>query len=215
VKKQVRNRKLKQSSKNWIRRQINDPYVIKAKNEGYRSRAAFKLIEIQNKFNIIKRDSIVVDLGASPGSWSQVAIEICGNVMAIDLLDMRPISGVSFIKVDFLEEGSFQKMAEMLRNRRADVILSDMAPNTCGITKIDHIKIVNLVEKVYEFCEVFLNVGGNLVTKVFHGGTESTLLNELKKQFTKVKHFKPRSSRKESSEIYLVATMYRPAGRNV
>jgi 23S rRNA (uridine2552-2'-O)-methyltransferase len=209
VKKQVRNRKLKQSSKNWIQRQINDPYVLKAKKDGYRSRAAFKLIEIQNKFDIMNSNSIVIDLGSSPGSWSQIAAKICRSVTAIDLLDMSPIPGVSFITGDFLEEENIQKILNILQGQKADVILSDMAPNTCGIAKIDHIRIMNLIENVCEFCKMSLNSGGNLVAKVFHGGTSSVLLSELKKQFAKVKHFKPQSSRKKSSEVYLIAKTFK------
>jgi 23S rRNA (uridine2552-2'-O)-methyltransferase len=190
-------------------RQINDPYVEKAKKEGYKSRAAFKLIEIQDKFKIIKNNSIVIDLGAAPGGWSQVASKICNKIIAVDLLDMAPIPKVNFIKGDFLEETTMQKVMEIMKDSKADVVLSDMAPSSCGIKKVDHLRIVNLIEAVYEFCKISLNEGGTMVAKIFQGGAEAELLTDIKLRFSKVVHFKPNSSRKESVEMYLVATGFK------
>jgi 23S rRNA (uridine2552-2'-O)-methyltransferase len=209
MKKQIQNKKLKQSSRTWLQRQLNDPYVERAKKEGYRSRAAFKILEIQEKFKIIKKNDIVIDLGAAPGGWSQIASKMCKKVVAIDLIDMDSFPNVDFIKGDFLDETSIEKIKAILPTGKADVILSDMAPNTCGIKKVDHLRIMNLVEAVIEFAKETLNIGGNMVAKVFQGGTESELLKELKKHFEKIVHFKPQSSRKDSSEIYLIALGFR------
>ncbi|MDR0744577.1 MAG: RlmE family RNA methyltransferase [Holosporales bacterium] len=201
----IKNKKLKQSSRSWILRQLKDPYTAKAKKEGYRSRAAFKLLEIQKKFKIIQKNSIVLDLGASPGSWSQIASKLVQKVIAIDLLEMDPIQNVEFIQGDFLDLENIKIIKQMLDGNLFDVILSDMAPNTCGIKKIDHLRIMNLIEEIFAFCKDNLKIGGNVVVKTFQGGTESNLLQKLKSRFEKVIHFKPNSSRKESKEIYLIA----------
>jgi 23S rRNA (uridine2552-2'-O)-methyltransferase len=206
----LKSKHLKKSSRNWIKRQINDPYVIMAKKEGYRSRSAFKLLEIQEKFNLIRKDSYVIDLGSSPGGWSQVASKICTKVKAVDLLDMEPIQNVDFIRGDFLAP----EVRKLVADELADVVLSDMAPSTCGVQKIDHIRIMGLLEEVFELCKDVLKDGGNLVAKVFQGGTENALLMELRKNFKKVQHFKPKSSRKESSEIYLVALGFARVSNN-
>jgi 23S rRNA (uridine2552-2'-O)-methyltransferase len=189
-----------------VQRQINDPYVVLARTKGYRSRAAFKLLEIQKKFEIIKRASVVVDLGAAPGSWSQVASILCKDIIAVDLLDIIPLPNVSFIRGDFLEESTISKVLSILDGRRPDVVLSDMAPNTCGVRKVDHIRIMNLVEAVYMFCEEMLAHGGTMVVKTFQGGSGADILHKMKVRFKTVKHFKPLSSRKESSELYVVST---------
>lgn len=188
---------------------MSDPYVEKAKKAGYRSRAAYKILEIQRKFKLIDKNSIVLDLGAAPGGWSQVIANISKKVIAIDLLDMPPIPNVEFIKGDFTEEINVQKLVHLLKNEKADVILSDMAPNTCGIKKIDHLRIVNLLETVYDFSTNILKPGGSLVAKVFQGGTTNDLLQKMKQNFNMVRHFKPLSSRKESPEIYLIAQGYK------
>lgn len=201
----IRNKRLKQSSKNWLQRQINDPFVAKARQKGYRSRAAFKIIEIQKKFKIIDKSSIVLDLGAAPGGWSQVIAEIAKKVIAIDLLEMSPIPNVEFINGDFTDPENMEKLKDLLPDGKANVIVSDMAPNTCGIGKVDHIRIISLLEEVYNFCKTVLSPEGILVTKVFQGGAEATLLKEMKLHFRKIVHFKPSSSRKESPEIYLIA----------
>ncbi|MDR1609449.1 MAG: RlmE family RNA methyltransferase [Holosporales bacterium] len=214
VSKTVFNKGLKQSSRNWVRRQINDPYVALARTEGYRSRAAFKLLEIQKKFRIIRKESVVVDLGAAPGSWSQVASTLCNDVVAVDLLDIVPLPNVSFVYGDFLEEETIGRILSILGDRRPDVVLSDMAPNTCGVKKVDHIRIMNLVEAVYRFCEETLAHEGTMVVKTFQGGASADVLHKMKSGFKTVKHFKPLSSRKESSELYVVSTGFRvTAGR--
>jgi 23S rRNA (uridine2552-2'-O)-methyltransferase len=182
-----------------------------AKTKGYRSRAAFKLLEIQKKFGIIKRGSVVVDLGAAPGSWSQVASALCRDVIAVDLLDIIQLPNVSFIRGDFLEESTISRILSILDGRRPDVVLSDMAPNTCGVKKVDHIRIMNLVEAVYGFCEEILAHGGTMVVKVFQGGSSADIMHKMKASFKTVKHFKPLSSRKESSELYVVSTEFRTA----
>ena len=209
MKDKIQNKKLKKSSKNWLQRQLNDPFVIKARREGYRSRAAFKILEIQEKFNIVNKNSVVLDLGAAPGGWSQILSQIAKKVVAIDLLPMDPIPNVNFVLGDFTNDLNMKKLEELLPNGKADVIVSDMAPNTCGIGKVDHLRIMGLIETVYDFCKYCLNPGGAMVAKVFRGGAEAELLVDMKKHFRKVSHFKPNSSRKESPEIYLIATDYR------
>lgn len=206
---ELQNKNLKGSSKRWMLRQISDPYVEKAKKAGYRSRAAYKILEIQRKFKIINRNSVVLDLGAAPGGWSQVVANISKKIIAIDLLDMSPIPNVEFIKGDFTEEVNMQKLVRLLKNEKADVVLSDMAPNTCGIKKIDHLRIVTLLETVYDFSINIFKPGGSLVAKVFQGGTTNDLLQKMKQNFNIVRHFKPPSSRKASPEIYLIAQGYK------
>ena len=188
---------------------MNDPFVIKARREGYRSRAAFKIMEIQEKFNIVSKNSVVLDLGAAPGGWSQILSQIAKKVIAIDLLPMDPIPNIDFVLGDFTNDLNMKKLEELLPNGKADVIVSDMAPNTCGIGKVDHLRIMDLIETVYDFCKSSLNPGGTMVAKVFRGGAEAELLADMKKHFVKISHFKPNSSRKESPEIYLIAMGYR------
>jgi 23S rRNA (uridine2552-2'-O)-methyltransferase len=199
------------SSKNWLTRQINDPYVLLAKEQGYKSRAAFKILEINEKYKIFHKNQMVVDLGASPGGWSQVVSKIVsplGKVLALDLLEMDYINGVTFLQGDFNDDEVLEKLAQTL-DGKADVILSDMAPSTCGISKVDHLRIVAILEQVFLFCDDCLKEGGTLVAKIFQGGAQSDLLAKIQKRFKKVCHFKPKSSRKESSEMYLVAMGYR------
>ena len=205
----VFNKKLKKSSKKWVQRQLNDPYVEQAKRDGYRSRAVYKILEMQRKFRLVSKNSIVLDLGAAPGGWSQVMSKIAGNVIAVDLLDMAQLPNVEFIKGDFRDDCVVQKLNQLLQNQKVDVILSDMAPNTCGIKQVDHLRIIEIVEMAYNFCHIALKPGGNFVAKVFQGGTCNELLNKIKKHFVTVKHFKPLASRKESSEVYLVAIWYK------
>lgn len=206
MKDKVHNKKLKESSRKWLQRQFSDPFVAKARAVGYRSRAAFKILEIQEKFKLVDRNSIVIDLGAAPGGWSQVISKICKKVIAMDLLDMDPIPGVDFIKGDFLDEKNISKIKEMLSDNKADIIISDMAPNTCGIKKVDHLRIMGLLEAIFEFCQSSLKEGGSMIAKVFQGGAEQDFLKAINQRFKKVIHFKPNSSRKESPEIYLIAT---------
>ncbi len=202
------------SSRQWLTRQLNDPYVQRAKSEGYRSRAAYKLIEIDDKAKFLKRGARVVDLGAAPGGWSQVAAARVGSkngkgkVVAVDLLDIEAIPGVEFMQLDFHDEDAPDKLKEMLGGP-ADVVLSDMAGNTTGHRQTDHLKIVALVEMAVEFAREVLSPGGTFVAKVIQGGTEHTLLAELKKSFASVKHIKPPASRADSAELYVLAQGFR------
>ncbi|MDO9411375.1 MAG: RlmE family RNA methyltransferase [Pseudolabrys sp.] len=206
-----RGRKL--SSKLWLERQLNDPYVARAKREGMRSRAAFKLMEIDDKAHFLKKGSRVVDLGAAPGGWAQVAAKRVhapsqGRVIGIDLLDIDPLPGVEFRVFDFLDPGAPDLLKEMLGGP-ADVVLSDMAANATGHRKTDHIKIVALVEAATEFAREVLAPGGTFLAKVIQGGTENALLTALKKDFATVKHVKPLASRADSAELYLLAMGFR------
>jgi len=203
------------SSQRWLERQLNDPYVAAAQREGYRSRAAYKLMEIDDKERLLKSGKRVVDLGAAPGGWSQIATDRVkaadgkGQVVAIDLLDVEPIAGVEFVKLDFMDETAPGRLKGMLRDGGADIVLSDMAAQGTGHARTDHLRIMGLAEAAAEFaCEV-LTPGGAFVCKVFQGGTERDLLDLLKKSFTKVKHVKPPASRAESAELYVVALGFR------
>jgi 23S rRNA (uridine2552-2'-O)-methyltransferase len=203
----------KLSSKLWLDRQLNDPYVARAKREGMRSRAAYKLIEIDDKAHFLKKGARVIDLGAAPGGWSQVAAKRInapkqGRIVAIDLLEIDPLPGVEFTQLDFLDPSAPDKLKVML-NGLADVVLSDMAANATGHRKTDHIKIVALVEAAYEFAREVLAPGGTFLAKVLQGGTEASLLGPLKRDFTTVKHVKPAASRSDSAELYLLATGFR------
>lgn len=206
--KTARGRKI--SSIKWIERQLNDPYVAKAKKDGYRSRAAYKLLEIDEKVHALKKGQVVVDLGAAPGGWCQVAVQKgCKSVVAIDLLEMDEIPGVTFFQMDFMEDAAPEVLTEALGGEKADVVLSDMAHNTIGHQKTDHIKIMVLVEAAYDFAIEIMKPNGTFIAKVFQGGTEGDLLTRMKKDFKSVKHIKPPASRKESPETYVVATGFR------
>jgi 23S rRNA (uridine2552-2'-O)-methyltransferase len=202
------------SSKRWLERQLNDPYVARARSEGFRSRAAFKLAEIDDKHHVLKAGARVVDLGSAAGGWSQVAArrvgaaEGRGRVVAIDVIDMEPVPGVDFARLDFLAEDAPERLHAMLGGQ-ADVVLSDMAANATGHKRTDHLKIMALVEAAAEFAREVLAPGGALLTKVLQGGTEATLLAALKKDFASVKHIKPAASRADSAELYLLATGFR------
>jgi len=208
--------KRKLSSKLWLERQLNDPYVAQAKRDGYRSRAAYKLIEIDDKYHFLKSGMSVVDLGAAPGGWSQIAakrtgaVDGKGRVVAIDLLEMPDIAGVSFAQLDFLEQDAPEKLLVMMGGR-ADVVMSDMAANTTGHRKTDQLRILGLVESAAAFaCEV-LNPGGAFLAKVFQSGADAELLSQLKRDFASVRHVKPAASRQDSSERYLLAMGFRGA----
>jgi len=206
-----KGKKLKESSKRWILRQINDPYAKKARAEGLRSRAAYKIEEIDEKFKIFKKNKFVVDLGAAPGGWSQVAVKKVGsnNVLGIDLLEIEPIPGIKFIQQDFLEENAHEKIISEIQKlkskERADIILTDMAANTTGDKRTDHLRIISLLEESLYLAEKILNEDGCFVGKIFQGGSSDEILKQLRKNFKTVKYFKPKSSRKDSSETYLVA----------
>ena len=202
------------SSQRWLKRQLDDPYVRRAKSEGYRSRSAFKLIEIDDKHKLLKPGARVVDLGAAPGGWSQVAAQRVkagqgsGKVVAIDLLEIEPIANVEFVQIDFLDDSAPGRLKEMLGDR-ADVVLCDMAANATGHRKTDHLKIVALVEAAAEFARGVLAPGGAFVAKVIQGGTEGELLASLKRDFASVKHVKPPASRADSAELYVLAKGFR------
>lgn len=198
------------ASQRWLSRQLNDPYVQAARQQGWRSRAAFKLIELDDRFKLIQRGARVVDLGAAPGGWSQVAVRRgAGQVVGVDLLAVEPVGGAVFLQGDF----TLPDMAERLRaalGGAADLVLSDMAPNTTGHSATDHIRIMALAELALDFAFAVLAPGGGFVTKVFQGGSERAMLAAMKQRFRQVRHAKPPASRKESSELYVVATGFRP-----
>lgn len=206
-------KRLKKSSQKWILRQINDPFVERAKLEGWRSRAAFKIIEIDEKFKIFKKGKVVVDLGAAPGGWSQYAVTKVGdgNIVALDLLEIDSIPGVKFFQQDFLEAEAPEKIISLLKeiphnkSGRCDVVLSDMAANTTGDSATDHMRIIGLLEEALDLAEKILSDGGCFVGKIFQGGSSDEILKKLRKNFSVVRYFKPKSSRKGSSETYLVA----------
>jgi len=206
--------KRKLSSKLWLERQLNDPYVAQAKREGYRSRAAFKLVEIDDKYRLLKPGMTVVDLGAAPGGWSQVAAKRVGaangkgRVIAIDLLEMPDIPGVQFAQLDFHADDAPEKLTALLGGR-ADAVLSDMAANTTGHRKTDQLRIVGLVEIAAAFASDVLRPGGTFLAKVFQSGADAELLAQLKRDFASVRHIKPAASRQDSSERYVLATGFR------
>jgi len=206
--------KRKLSSKLWLERQLNDPYVAKAKAAGYRSRAAFKLLEMDDKFRLLKPGMAVVDLGAAPGGWSQIAakrvgsVEGKGKVVAIDLLEMPEIPGVDFAQLDFMDNGAPEKLTAMLGGG-ADIVMSDMAANTTGHRKTDQLRIVGLVETAAAFACDVLKPGGAFLAKTFQSGADADLLAQLKRDFATVRHVKPAASRQDSSERYVLATGFR------
>ena len=197
------------SQQRWLTRQLNDPYVALARKAGWRSRAAFKLIEIDERCRVITPGARVLDLGAAPGGWSQVAIRRgAGRVLALDLLPIEPIGGVDIIQGDLAAEGMDRILAERLGGE-ADLVLSDMAPNTTGHAATDHLRIIALAELAMTLAFDTLAEGGGFVAKVFQGGSEKQMLDPLKRAFRTVRHLKPPASRKQSSELYVVATGFR------
>jgi 23S rRNA (uridine2552-2'-O)-methyltransferase len=206
--------KRKLSSKLWLERQLNDPYVAQAKRDGFRSRAAYKLLEIDDKYRVLKSGMTVVDLGAAPGGWSQIAarrvgsVDGKGKVIAIDLLEMPEIAGVTFAQLDFLADDAPEKLLAMMGGR-ADVVMSDMAANTTGHRKTDQLRIIGLVEAATLFASEVLNPGGAFLAKVFQSGADAELLTQLKRDFASVRHVKPASSRQDSSERYVLAMGFR------
>lgn len=208
------------SSTRWLERQLNDPYVQRAKKEGYRSRAAYKLLEIDDKYKFLKPGKTVLDLGAAPGGWAQVAAARTKSfpdnphVVAIDILPMDNIPGALCLELDFLKENAPGILKAHLP-RGADIILSDMAPNTTGHTGTDHLRIMALLEGAYDFAGEVLNKGGVFLGKIWQGGTERELLARLKKDFETVRHVKPNASRADSSEMYVLAMGFKfpPPGR--
>lgn len=208
------------SSRRWLERQLRDPYVAAAQREGYRSRAAYKLIEIDDKYGFLKPGQRVVDLGAAPGGWSQVAaarvksVEGRGQVVAIDISEMEPLAGVEVLHLDFMDPSAPDALKARLRDGGADVVLSDMAAPTVGHAKTDHLRIMALAEAAAEFAREVLSPGGVFLAKVFQGGTEGELLASLKRDFAKVRHVKPPASRSDSAELYVLATGFRGNGHS-
>lgn len=205
------------SSKQWLARQHRDPYVKKAHQDGYRSRAAFKILEIDKKYNIFKEVSRIVELGAAPGGWTQVVSQKLSEKLnsgeakmaAVDLLSFAPLPNIYQIIGDFEDDAVKTKIVKFFENQPADLILSDMAPSTTGHAPTDHLKIMRLVEDAYEFAQEFLAEGGAFVAKIFHGADEKKFVDELRRNFSKVSYFKPDSSRSMSVEIYIVATGFK------
>lgn len=204
-------RKLKKSSVQWLNRQLNDPYVREAQERGYRSRASFKILEINEKFKLFKKGNKVLDLGSAPGGWSQMLIDIVGenNILAVDILPMEEIAGVKFIQKDFLAEDATKVILEQMNGQKYDAVISDMAANTTGDKKTDHLRTSLLVESALDFALTVLKEGGCFVAKVFQGGVEKEIFDKLRQNFEIVKHFKPNSSRKDSVEIYVVAMNFK------
>ncbi len=199
------------SSRRWLERQLNDPYVAAARRQGYRSRAAFKLSELDDRFKFLKSAARVIDLGAAPGGWTQIAVERVGErgrVVAIDLQEMDPVRGAEFLLLDFLDESAPARLREALGGP-ADVVMSDMAAPSTGHTQTDHWRIMGLAEAAYDFARDVLAPGGTFLAKVLRGGTEKDLLTALKREFDAVRHIKPPASRAGSAEIYVVALGFR------
>ena len=216
LKQRVRTAKgRKISSSRWLVRQINDPYVAAAKRDGLRSRAAYKLMEIDDAHDLLAPGYRVVDLGAAPGSWSQVAAERAaasegeGQVIAVDKAEMAPLAGVTILHLDFEDEAAPGAIAAALRDGQADVLLSDMAPATTGHKQTDHLRIIGLTELALDFAKAVLIPGGTFLAKVWQGGTEHELLHEMKRLFAHVRHVKPEASRSDSAELYVLATGFR------
>jgi 23S rRNA (uridine2552-2'-O)-methyltransferase len=207
--KTARGRKL--SSTLWLQRQLNDPYVQRAKAEGYASRAAYKLLEINEKHEIIRPGDRVVDLGAAPGGWSQVASRITGSmadnplVVGIDYLDMAPVAGAVILKKDFLDDDAPQMLMNAIGGEAPDVVLSDMAAPTIGHRKTDHLRTMHLVEVALDFALDVLKPGGHFLSKTFQGGTEGELLRMLKANFKSIHHIKPPASRDKSVDLFILA----------
>ena len=197
------------ASQLWLVRQLNDPYVQAAKAQGLRSRAAFKLMELDDRFKLIRKGMRVVDLGAAPGGWTQVAVQRgAAKVVGVDLLAMDPVPGAHILLGDFTAEDMPARL-EVLLDGEADLVVSDMAPNTTGHNATDHLRIMGLAEMALDFALTVLAPGGSFVTKVFQGGSEKAMLARLKAHFSTVRHAKPPASRKESSELYVVATGFK------
>ncbi|MGD9867782.1 MAG: RlmE family RNA methyltransferase [Hyphomicrobiales bacterium] len=208
-------RKRKPASTRWLQRQLNDPYVAAAKREGYRSRAAYKLAEIDDRYGLLKPGMTVVDLGAAPGGWSQVAaqrvrsVEGPGRVVAADINPVEPVPGVTILLADILDEASPGRIREALGGARADLVVSDMAAPATGHKQTDHLRTMSLCEAAYDFAGEVLAPGGGFLAKVIQGGTERGLLERLKRDFGTVRHVKPRASRADSAELYVLATGFR------
>jgi 23S rRNA (uridine2552-2'-O)-methyltransferase len=206
-----RSRRRKPSSTEWLSRQLNDPYVAAARRQGYRSRAAFKLIELDKRFRLLRPNFRVVDLGCAPGGWTQVAVERVGargRVLGVDLAETEPLAGATLLRGDLREPDTVAAIKSVLGGG-ADIVLSDMAPAATGHAATDHLRIVALAEAAFAVAEEILDPGGIFVAKVFQGGTEGAVLARLKQSFAELRHAKPPASRAESAETYVVAKGFR------
>lgn len=197
------------ASTKWLNRQLNDPYVQKAQMDGYRGRAAYKLLEINEKLDILHPGQTVIDLGAAPGGWCQIAAQKGCKVIGLDLLEIDPIPDVAFFRMDFMDDDAPDTLVEAAGGEKVDIVMSDMAPNTTGHKNTDHLRIMALVEAAYYFARDVLKQDGVFLAKVRQGGTEHELLAQMKKDFKTIKHIKPPSSRKESSETFVIAQGFR------
>lgn len=209
----LHNKERTPSSRAWLARHVNDPYVQAAKQAGWRSRAAFKLLEINDKYKILHPAMRVVDLGAAPGGWAQVAASMVGErgkVVALDILPISPLAGVITLVADFYAPTTVAALREALGGK-AQLVLSDMAPNTTGVRDVDHLRIMALAEAALDFAEQTLSLDGAFVCKLFQGATQQDFVAGLKQRFKQVRYFKPQSSRQESSELYLVAQGFKGA----
>jgi len=198
------------SQQRWLQRQLNDPYVAEAKKRGYRSRAAFKLLQLDDQVRFLKARARVVDLGAAPGGWTQVAVERAkgGVVVGIDITTVEPVAGATVLTKDFYDDDAPEALKELLGGP-ADVVMSDMAAPATGDPQVDHLRIMALAEAAHDFARQVLKPGGAFVAKVLQGGTERTLLDQVKRDFAKVRHVKPAASRADSAEMYVVGTGFR------
>ncbi|WP_336294433.1 RlmE family RNA methyltransferase [Bartonella sp. CB169] len=205
---------IKASSRRWLERHLNDPYVHQSKVDGYRSRAAYKLIEINERYKFLKKGQKIIDLGAAPGGWCQVVVKAIGtsdqkpSIVGIDYLHVDPLPGVAMLKMDFLHEDAPQKLIDTL-GAKPDVVLSDMAAPTTGHRQTDHLRTVHLCEVAADFALSVLKPGGHFLAKAFQGGAENTLLTTLKQNFKTVHHVKPPASRPESVELYILALKFK------
>jgi len=198
----------KNNSFKWLDRHLNDEYFLKSKKEGFRSRSSYKLLQIDEKFQFLKKSKLILDLGCSPGGWLQVALMNAPKdsmILGLDKLDLKKIDGVSFLKMDIFDKTALRELNRFFGNKKIDLILSDMSPNSSGNKSVDHLRIISLVEKVLEFSKNILKANGFLVSKIFQGGAQGQLVDEMKKELYEIKYFKPKASRPESIETYLVA----------
>ncbi len=199
----------KTSSTKWLKRQLNDPYVARAQMDGYRGRAAYKLLEMDEKLKLLEPGMMVVDLGSAPGGWCQVAAKKGCQVIGLDLLEVDPLPDVTMLEMDFMDDNAPDELIAAMKGQKADVVLSDMAPNTIGHKNTDHLRIMHLVELAYYFAKDVLKPDGAFLAKTRQGGTSNDTLNLLKKDFKTVKHIKPPSSRADSSETFVIAQGFR------
>jgi 23S rRNA (uridine2552-2'-O)-methyltransferase len=214
--KTAKGRKL--ASTRWLQRQLNDPYVDEAKRQGYRSRAAFKLLEMDDKYRLLKPGGIIVDLGAAPGGWSQIAVARVkadagnGRVIAADIKEIEPVPGAEFMQVDVTDAEAGDRVRDALGGARVDLVMSDMAASSTGHRQTDHLRVVALADAALDIAEDVLKPGGAYLAKVLQGGASGDLLTRLRQNFAKVAHVKPKASRQDSSEVYVLATGYRGPG---